>query len=38
MYHHTLTKEVRVLNGKIIKKNDLKGKGIHFELAGGLSY
>jgi len=37
--HYTLTNEVRVIKGKInYKENDLKGIGIHFELAGGLSY
>ena len=36
--HYTLTNKVRVSEGKIIKKNDLKGIGIHFELAGGSNY
>jgi len=35
---HSLRNEVRVIEGKIIRKNYLKGKEIHFEFSRGLSY
>ena len=38
MSHYTLRNEVQVIKGKIIKKNDLKGIEMHFELSGGSSY